>query len=91
MKQILIPVTMIMFLAGCGGGGSTGSTANGSDGNPNTFPRNVSMEISELYTVYPGDQVIKDGNNTLIKITHTDEHNESTIELVQGEATIIYQ
>jgi len=49
------------------------------------------MELSEQYTVSSGDKVMRDGENTLLKITHVSGEKKSTIELLEGNATIIYK
>jgi len=86
MKQILILITTALFVVGCGGGSS--SSAGGSTPPPSS---DVDMVISEPYTVYPGDAVIKTSDPTLIGIAHTDFHEESTVVLIEGSATIIRQ
>lgn len=70
-----------LLLIGCGGGSSTDST-----GGPSA---DVELVISEAQTVYPGNKVIRNSNDTLIKINHTDGIETSTIVLLQGSATII--
>lgn len=87
MKQILILITTAIVLVGCGGGGS-GSTGGGSTPPPSS---DVDMVISKVYTVYPGDKVIKTSDPTSIRIAHTDFHDESTVVLIEGSATIIRQ
>jgi len=82
MKQILIFLPSMIFLIGCGGGSSSSSPVSNSDyAGP--------MAISEIYTVFPGDSVTKDSASPLIKIIHIDGATESTIELVEGNATIV--
>jgi hypothetical protein len=49
------------------------------------------MVISKPYTVYPGDAVVKTSDPTLIGVAHTDFHEESTVVLIEGSATIIRQ
>jgi hypothetical protein len=80
MIKYTIMITSILFLTACGGGGSSSSTNNGST---------ITMIPEQVYTVYPGDKLIKNTPDTLVKITHTDGHTESLIELVAGDATII--
>jgi len=80
MKQIFIFLPSMIFLIGCGGGSSS-SVSNSDYAGP--------MTISEIYTVYPGDSVSKDSTSPLIKVIHIDGATESTIELVEGNATII--
>lgn len=82
MKKILIYTSLVILLVGCGGGSSS-SASNSDYAGP--------MKISETYTVYPGDSVIKDSSYPLIKVTHIDGATESTIELVEGNATIVRQ
>ena len=74
-----------MVLSGCGSSGSSG----GGGGNPPSS--DIDMVLSEPYTVYPGDAVIKTSDPTLIGIAHTDFNEESTVVLIEGSATIIRQ
>ncbi len=85
MKQILIFMTTALLLVGCG----SGSSSRSSSGTPPSS--DIDMVISEPYTVYPGDAVIKTSDPTLIGIAHTDFHEESTVVLIEGSATIIRQ
>ena len=92
MTKILFPILTTLTLAGCGGEGSS-SSSNTPD-LPSKVPGKnsgtVEMASSLAYTVYAGDKVIKNSDNTIIKITHTKLQPESYIELVQGSANIIY-
>jgi len=65
----------------CGGGSSDSSST--------TDNETIKMVPEVSYTVYPGDQLIKNEPQTIVKITHTDGTEESTVELVAGDATII--
>ncbi len=85
MKQIFVFIITVMVLSGCGSSGSSG----GGGGNPPSS--DIDMVLSEPYTVYPGDAVIKTSDPTLIGIAHTDFHEESTVVLIEGSATIIRQ
>ena len=78
MKQILIFITSMIFLVGCGG-----------DSGSSTPTADVDMVTLETYTVYPGNKVIKNTDDTLVQITHVDGQDTSTILLVEGNATII--
>lgn len=84
MKQIFIFMTIAIFLVGCGGGSSSNS-----GGSTAPEPHSTVMVISQLYTVSPGDQVVKTVPEALVQIIHSDEHSESTVVLLEGEATII--
>lgn len=98
MRQILFFTISIIFLVGCGGGSSSGSSSGTSPAPPPEPPvtpeppsSDVTMVLSESYTVYPGDQVLKMVPEALLQIIHNDEHNESTVVLLEGNATIIRQ
>ncbi len=87
MKQIFVFIITVMVLSGCGS--SSSSSSGGGGGNPPSS--DIDMVISEPYTVYPGDAVIKTSDPTLIGIAHTDFNEESTVVLIEGSATIIRQ
>ena len=74
-KIILFTMSLLVFV-GCGGSGSKADDV---------------MVLGTQYTVNTGDKVIKNIDNTLVKIIHTDGKKTSTIELVEGNATIIYK
>ena len=88
MKQIFVFIITVMVLSGCGS--SSSGSGGGGGGNPPPSS-DIDMVISEPYTVYPGDAVIKTSDPTLIGIAHTDFHEESTVVLIEGSATIIRQ
>ena len=87
MKQILFLATNAMLLLGCGGGSSS-STGSSTPEPPSS---DIVMIISQSYTVFPGDKVIKTVPEALIHIKHIDEQLESTVVLLEGNATIIRQ
>ena len=88
MKQIFVFIATVIVLSGCGS--SSSGSSGGGGGNPPP-PSDIDMVISEPYTVYPGDAVIKTSDPTLIGIAHTDFNEESTVVLLEGSATIIRQ
>jgi len=88
MKQIFVFIMTVMVLSGCGSSSSSSRGGGGSNPPPSS---DIEMVISEPYTVYPGDAVVKTSDPTLIGITHTDFHEESTVVLIEGSATIIRQ
>ena len=93
MKQIFIFMTTAMLLVGCGGGSSSNSgssTTPAPEPEPEP-PSDIVMVTSQLYTVFPGDQVVKTVPEALVHISHSDEQNESTVVLLEGNATIIRQ
>ena len=73
------------MLSGCG---STGSSSGSSGGGGNPPPSSdIEMIISEPYTVFPGDQLIKSVPEALVRISHIDGKDESTVVLLEGSAT----
>ena len=82
MKKILILTLATLFITGCGGGSSSGSSSSGPSGS-------VEMEINTAETVYPGNKIVKNSEDTLIQVSHTDGVETSTVVLLQGSATII--
>ena len=91
MIKILFPILTTLTLVGCGGGNS--SSSNTPDF-PSTVPAQNTGQIeiasSLAYLVYPGDKVIKNSDDAIVRITHIDIDTESYVELVQGSASIIY-
>ena len=83
MKQIFIFTTIAIFLIGCGGG------SDSSDSSGETPSNDQKMVIAEPYTVYPGNTVTKTSLDALVKISHSDATNITTVQLVEGNATII--
>ncbi len=81
MKNILLYTTLALALTACGGGGSGG----GSD----TYEGPMSPQTP--YTMHTGDRVERDSSSAIVKITHADGQEQSTVELVEGNATIIRQ
>jgi uncharacterized lipoprotein YehR (DUF1307 family) len=86
MKIIFFCISITLFLTGCGSGGGADYNLTNS-----TSSNEVNMVNSKIYTVYQGDKVVKKTDYALIKITHANKHNESHIELIEGNATIIRQ
>jgi len=82
IKKYIIPAISILLLTACGGGGSSSDTDTGTG-------TSTTMVPNQSYTVYPGDRLFKNTPDTIVKITHTDGSETSTVELVAGEATII--
>ncbi|SFV61315.1 hypothetical protein MNB_SV-13-2132 [hydrothermal vent metagenome] len=76
MKNILLTVSAILLFIGCGDSSSN-----------NTFEG--AIQTSEVYTIFPGDRVIKDSESAIISIHHKDGEAESTIVLLEGNVTII--
>ena len=83
MKKMFTLTMTTLLLVGCGGGSS-------SDEDSSTGPsQDVELVVSEAETVYSGNKVIKNSEDTLVQINHTDGTETSTIVLLQGSATII--
>ena len=77
----------MFLLSACGGGGGN------SDGNTNTSGINPDrgdtiMVINQRYVVSKGDQIFKDSDLAKVKIIHSDENTRSTVELIEGSATL---
>lgn len=74
MKKILCTTPIILLLVSCGASDN----------------KDRIMEKGEKYSVSHGDKVIKKSEDTLIQITHKDGKSTSTIELLDGNATITH-
>jgi PBP1b-binding outer membrane lipoprotein LpoB len=79
MKGYIAILASVLLLAGCVGGGGGDSTSTNI----------IKMELGETYTVYPNDMVVKDSEDAVVKITHTEGETTSTVELLEGEASIV--
>jgi len=85
MKNTIL-ILAIFLLNACGSSG-------GSDGNTNvsgiTPDRgDTSMVINQQYVVSEGDQIFKDSDLAKVKIIHSDGNTRSTVELIEGSATL---
>jgi len=78
MTKILLLISALLVFIGCGGS-DTGSNK--------TF--SGAMVVSQNYTVFPGDSVIKGSDNAVISVTHKEGKAESTIILIEGNVTIV--
>ncbi len=91
MKQIFIFMTTAMLLVGCGSGSSSNSGRSTAPApKPKPEPEvNIEMVVSEPYTVFPGDQLVKSVPEALVRISHIDGKDESIVVLLEGNAIII--
>ena len=81
MNKILTFSIMSILFVGCGGGGS-------SDTDPSAGSSDTQMVIATPYTVYPGNAITKNSENAKLKIIHIDGERTSTVELIEGNATL---
>ena len=86
MKKTFIFITTVLVLSGCGSTGSSSGSSGGGNPPPSS---DIEMIISEPYTVFPGDQLIKSVPEALVRISHIDGKDESTVVLLEGSAIII--
>ncbi len=75
----------MFLLSACGGGNSDGNT-NASGINPDRG--DTSMVINQQYVVSKGDQIFKDSDLAKVKVIHLDGNTRSTVELIEGSATL---
>lgn len=93
MHKILFFTLVTLLLAGCGGSNNTKSSQalpNLQNIVPAQGNGQTEMVPSHAYTVLHGDKLIKKSDDAIVKITHIDQKIESYIELIQGNAIIIY-
>lgn len=89
MKNIIILTISVFLLSACGSNGSKDS-----NGNTNTTSGihpdrgDTSMIINQQYVVSEGDQIFKDSDLAKVKIIHSDGNTRSTVELIEGSATL---
>ena len=78
MKHIILYTASLFMIVACGeSDGGSNSTFSGQ------------MAVSQTYTVFSGDSVIKSSENALIRIVHQDGEDKSTVELIEGNVTIL--
>jgi len=87
--QNLFKLIPIILLVGCGGG-SHKIIIDDTTPPPPTEIYEINMELYKPYIVTTGDKVIKKTENAHIKIIHTEDDINSTVELIDGEADLIY-
>jgi len=80
MKKITLLISTVFLFTACGGSNS---------GSNSTFEG--AMVVSQSYTVFPGDKVIKASDDAAISVTHKEGEAESSITLLQGEVSIVRQ
>lgn len=85
MGKILI-LASILFFAGCGGGGGSSGTAEHEEILPDGTEK---MQAGVVYQVAHGDSIVKTSQETEIKITHKSGDENSTVELIEGEANLV--
>ena len=49
----------------------------------------IDMEYNKTYTLHKGDKLIKNSDDTIIKITQKTQEDTSDVILIQGNAQII--
>jgi len=89
MKNILIFSIVALLLSACGGGSSSGnSTGSSSLSGISPDKGDTSMVPNQQYVVSKGDQIFKESDLVKVKITHSDGNTQSTVELIEGSATL---
>jgi len=87
MKKIFTYIVFILGLLGCGSGGSGGSSTPDTPGlNPDSGESNMIM--NQVYALSQGDEIIKTSPLTRIRVTHIDGSRGSSVELIEGSATL---
>ena len=69
-----------------GGGGDSDGNTNISGINPDRG--DTIMVINQRYVVSKGDQIFKDSDLAKVKVIHSDGNTRSTVELIEGSATL---
>jgi hypothetical protein len=80
MKYTVFLFVSLFFLTNCGGGSGSGNR-----------PSSVTLYEGQIETVYPGDKLVKNEPDTIVRIRHTAGEDTSTVELLSGSATITHQ
>lgn len=80
MKYLLFIFPLAMFLIACG------------DGSRASFEKtqtSIELQLNEPVSVYAGDKVQPEDENTTIKVTHEAIANTKTVTLLSGSATLL--
>jgi len=85
LKKYILIISISIFLIGCGG---SHTTIIEDDNSSDIYE--IAMELYKPYIVTTGDKVIKKSDDAQIKITHIENDINSTVELIDGEADLIY-
>ena len=48
----------------------------------------TAMSVNEIYTVYPGDELVPDGSSE-IRVIHTLSNDTKEVTLISGSATLL--
>ena len=101
MKNLIKVSLVVIILVGCGSNNSivdeniTDSNLtdeNLTDSNLTdenlTEIREIVMQIGTIYEVSSGDKVYQETNNSKLEIIYADENNITSVELLEGNATI---
>lgn len=86
MKNIIILTIAIFLLSACGGSGDSDGNSNVPGINPDKG--DTRMIINQQYVVSAGDQIFKDSDLAKVKILHYDGNTRSSVELIEGSATL---
>jgi len=87
LSKYLLIISISIFLIGCGG---SHKRVVEEENNNSSDIYEISMELYKPYIVRVGDKVIKKTVNAQIKITHIENEINSTVELIEGDADLIY-
>ena len=91
MKNLLL-ISSLLLLIGCGGNGNSTLDTNITDSN--LTDSNISteikttMQIGTIYNVFTGDTISRETNESKIEISYQDTENNTTVKLLEGNATI---
>ena len=85
MKYIFILITAL-FILGCGDSSSSSAAKSAQ-----TDSKRLDMQIDKTYTVFPGDSVKKDTEDTVITISKNSKETESYVTLKKGKAHIEFK
>jgi hypothetical protein len=88
MKNILIFSIVAFLLNACGGGSGGNSTGSSSLSGITPDKGDTNMVLNQQYVVSKGDQIFKKSDLAKVKIIHSDGNTRSTVELIEGSATL---
>ena len=93
IKTIGILIAFSFFYTGCGNNSEVVKSGELSSSNSNDIEhenKSIVMKPNKQYTIRHGDKIVKNSDKAVVKIIHTLGSTDTTVMLIDGNASIIY-